>query len=141
MSSQKEAEPLLSIGAVSRKTGVSVDTIRYYERIGLLSPYSRSRGRHRLYTTEELRILSFVRRGRELGYPLDDIRALLELANSGSACGRAKQITERHLASIRERVAKLRKLERALGTMTDQCHPNANSGCPIIDALSGDRSD
>lgn len=131
-----EAEPLLLIGALSDKTGVNIETIRYYERIGLLPPPRRSEGRHRLYTQQDLKVLTFVRRGRELGFSLRDIRALLALGDVGSVCSTAKQITARHLAEIRAKVASLRKLERALRTMTDQCHPETLSSCPIIDALS-----
>ena len=81
--------------------------------------------------------LSFIRRSRELGFPLDDIRALLQLVDGGSSdCRATKDITLRHLADVRGKIASLRKLERALKDMTDACLPGNQSSCPIIDALS-----
>ena len=76
----QDTAPRLAIGALSRRTGVNIETVRYYERIGLLPPPARSEGGHRLYGGGHLMRLNFVRRARDLGFTLDEIRALLELA-------------------------------------------------------------
>jgi MerR family mercuric resistance operon transcriptional regulator len=85
----------LTIGPLSERTGVNIETIRYYERIGLLPAPPRSLGRHRLYDAEQSQRLSFVRRSRELGFSIAEIRALLDLATqSGRGCAEVKAITE-----------------------------------------------
>jgi MerR family mercuric resistance operon transcriptional regulator len=126
------------IGAIADETGVNIETIRYYERVGLLPAPPRSGGRQRLYDEGHVRRLTFIRRGRELGFPLDDIRMLLQLVDAGRLDFSAtKQMTLRHLADLRGKIASLRKLERALATMTSACQPGRQSTCPILDALSG----
>jgi MerR family mercuric resistance operon transcriptional regulator len=124
------------IGDLAERTGVNIETIRYYERVGLLPPPPRSEGRRRMYDAEHIQRLSFVRRGRELGFSLDDIRALLALVDDGnSECGGAREIALRHLDDVHGKIASLRKLERALKTMTDACRPEDQTACPIIEAL------
>jgi MerR family mercuric resistance operon transcriptional regulator len=130
------AEPML-IGELSTRTGVNIETIRYYERIGLIPAPPRKNGRQRIYDESHVRRLKFVRRGRELGFALDDIRTLLVLADRGEqACSETKEMTVRRLADVRGKIASLRKLERALREMTDACRPGRQSSCPILDALS-----
>lgn len=130
------AEPML-IGELSTRTGVNIETIRYYERIGLIPAPPRKNGRRRIYDESHVRRLRFVRRGRGLEFALDDIRTLLALADRGEqACSETKEMTVRHLADVRGKIASLRKLERALREMTDACRPGRQSSCPILDALS-----
>ena len=130
------AEPML-IGEISTRTGVNIETIRYYERIGLIPAPPRKNGRRRIYDESHVRRLRFVRRSRGLGFALDDIRTLLALADRGEqACSETKEMTVRHLADVRGKIASLRKLERALREMTDACRPGRQSSCPILDALS-----
>lgn len=129
----------LTIGALSARTGVAIETIRYYERIGLLASPHRTQGRHRLYSQNDVKLLSFIRRCRELGFSLEDVRALLALANTPSACRVAKSISHRHLTSIREKIASLSKLEHALETLVVRCAPDTQSPCPIIGALAGEK--
>jgi MerR family mercuric resistance operon transcriptional regulator len=130
------AAPIL-IGELSARTGVNIETIRYYERIGVVPAPPRRNGRQRLYDESAVRRLTFVRRGRELGFALDDIRTLLALADRGAAaCAETKEMTLRHLTDVRGRIASLRKLERALRDMTDACRPGRQSSCPILDTLS-----
>lgn len=125
------------IGALSTRAGVNIETIRYYERIGLLPAPPRTEGRHRVYDQSHARRLGFVRRSRELGFALDDIRTLLELAERGEeACAETKEVMLRHLADVRGKIASLKKLDRALGQMTTACQPGRQRSCPIIDALS-----
>jgi len=134
------AGPSLLIGALSSSTGVNIETIRYYERIGLLPPPQRTRGRHRLYTNQHLKVLNLVRRARDLGFSLNDVRALLAVSNTSSPCRTAKAISDQHLANIRARLASLTKLEQALKTMTNKCRPDAQLPCPIIEALAGQQT-
>lgn len=128
---------MLSIGQLAAKSGVKIETIRYYERVGLLAAPPRSQGGHRVYEKGYVQRLKFIRRGRELGFSLDDISALLEFAGrSNLACADAKAITLRQLADVRGKIASLRKLERALRRMTDACAPGETVACPIFEALS-----
>lgn len=130
------AKPLL-IGHLADRTGVNIETIRYYERVGLLPRPPRTQGMHRSYDEGDVRRLAFVRRSRDLGFSLDDIRNLLQLAERGdAACASTKDITLRHLAEVRGKIASLKKLERALKGMSTACRPGRQPSCPIIDALS-----
>jgi MerR family transcriptional regulator, mercuric resistance operon regulatory protein len=108
---------MLSIGQLAAETGVNIETIRYYERVGLLAIPSRTTGRHRAYDKQYVQRLTFVRRSRELGFSLGDIRALLDLSD-GKQDRVARELTLRHLADVRGKIASLRKLERALKAMT-----------------------
>ena len=125
------------IGQLAAETGVNIETIRYYERVGLISAPPRTRGGHRDYNEQHVQRLTFIRRGRELGFSLDDIRALLDLASrTNLACADAKDITLRQLTDVRSKIASLKKLERALKQMSGACQPGTNKLCPIFDALS-----
>lgn len=127
----------LLIGDLAARTGVNIQTIRYYEQIGILPKPPRSAGRHRTYREDHIQRLAFVRRSRELGFALGDIRKLLDLADRGGrASAETKDITVRHLADVRGKIASLRKLERALKEMAEACQPESQCSCPIIDALS-----
>jgi MerR family mercuric resistance operon transcriptional regulator len=126
----------LGIGALSERTGCNIETIRYYERIGLLPPAPRSKGGHRVYGEAQARRLGFIRRSRELGFRLDQIRTLLGLVDGGRhTCARVKRITVDHLDEIQRKVADLRKIERVLKEMATQCDGGTVPACPVIDAL------
>ena len=128
----------LTIGALSKKTGVNIETIRYYEKIELLPAPLRSEGRQRQYDHGQMQRLQFVRRSRELGFSIDEIRALLRLGYQGPfGCSEAKAITERHLADIRGKIADLKKLSRVLSDLTKNCEEGAQAPCPILDTLDG----
>lgn len=125
------------IGELASRANVNIETIRYYERIGLMPPPPRRNGRHRTYDETHLKQLKFVRRGRELGFSLDDVRTLLALANRGDeACAETRAMTLRHLTGVRARLSSLRALERALSGLTKACRPGQQDSCPILDALS-----
>ena len=128
----------IQIGGLSRQTGCNVETIRYYERVGLLPRPSRSAGRYRLYDTDDVRRLAFVRRARELGFTLDEVRALLVLsaANSENTCSEVRDLTARHLADVRAKIADLRAMERVLSQAVRRCDTGGLPGCPLIDTLS-----
>jgi MerR family mercuric resistance operon transcriptional regulator len=128
----------IQIGELSRQTGCTVETIRYYERIGLLPRPSRSAGRYRLYDSGDVRRLAFVRRARELGFTLDEIRALLVLsaADGGNTCSEVREVTAHHLADVRAKIADFRAMERVLSKAVRRCDAGEVSGCPLIDTLT-----
>ena len=127
----------ISIGALSKHTGVNIETIRYYERIGILPAPHRSEGGHRLFAREQVKRLRSIRRSRQLGFSLEEIRALLGLVDGGDyTCAAVKLLTDAHLQSVRRKIADLRKIERVLREMVAQCTDDIVPDCPIIDALS-----
>ena len=129
--------PRLTIGALSEQTEVNIETIRYYERIGILPNPPRSAGGHRLYANEHTQRLVFIRRSRQLGFSLDQVRELLGLSSGRRmTCAKVKTITEQHLADIRRRVRDLQRLERVLSGMAAQCRGDEMTNCPILEALA-----
>ena len=127
------------IGALSKRTGCNIETIRYYERISLLPAPARTEGGHRSYTDEHTKRIRFIRRGRELGFTLEEVRGLLALVDGGDfTCEEVRALTLEHLDEVREKVADLRRLERVLKTMAAQCLGGSVPECPIVDALYGD---
>jgi MerR family mercuric resistance operon transcriptional regulator len=126
----------LGIGTLSRQTACNIETIRYYERIGLLSPATRTQGGHRLYGEVQRRRLGFIRRTRELGFTLDQIRTLLKLIDGGRyTCAEVKRITVHHLDEVRRKVVDLRTIGRVLEAMAATCDGGTVPQCPVIDAL------
>lgn len=127
----------LSIGALSKHSGVHIETIRYYEKIGVMPAPARSAGGYRIYRRDHLKRLSFVRRGRELGFSLDDLRGLLRLVDGHAhTCAEVRTLTLEHLAEVRRKITDLRRIERVLAEIIVQCTGDRVPQCPIIDALS-----
>ena len=125
------------IGALSTETGVNIESIRYYEKIGLMPAPPRTQGRQRVYDSAHLKRLTFIRRSRELGFSLDQIRELLGLAPGHElTCAEVKAMTEEHVTEIRQKVKDLKKLERVLTDLAARCSGDAVPDCPILDALS-----
>lgn len=125
-----------SIGILSERSGVNVETIRYYEKIGVMPIPARSAAGYRIYDLDHLRRLHFVRRGRELGFSLDELRGLLHLVDGHSyTCGEVHELAIRHLADIRQKIRDLRRLEKVMSGMAAQCTRNKVPDCPIVDAL------
>jgi MerR family transcriptional regulator, mercuric resistance operon regulatory protein len=131
----------IQIGKLARQSGCNVETIRYYERVGLLPAPSRSAGRYRLYDSLDVRRLAFVRRARELGFTLDQVRALLALSakDGRDACTEVHNLAAEHLGEVRAKIADLRAMERILADAVRRCAAGELPGCPIIDALSEGR--
>lgn len=126
----------LPIGALSKQSGVNIETIRYYERIGIMPKPQRSAGGYRIYGPEHLKRLTFVRRGRELGFSLNELRALLRLVDGHAyTCIQVHDLAVEHLAEIRRKIADLRRLQRVIGDIAAQCSGDQIPECPIIDAL------
>jgi MerR family mercuric resistance operon transcriptional regulator len=129
---------VISIGDLSEATGVKIETIRYYERIGLLPAPARSDGGRRLYGERHRHMLHFIRSARELGFQIADVRMLLALSEQRGreAEGQAKALTLHHLETVRKKIASLQKLEKALEEMAGVCRPGEQAACPIVEALS-----
>jgi MerR family mercuric resistance operon transcriptional regulator len=126
-----------AIGDVSRLTGVNIETIRYYERIGMLPAPPRTASGRRVYGADERRILAFIRRGRELGFSLPEIRALLDLGAPGEAsCGEVRDIASAHLAGVRSKIVDLLRLEAILADAVAQCTGDTAPVCPVLDVLA-----
>ena len=127
---------LLTRGALAAETGCNIETVRYYEQIGILPPPPRSEGGHRLYGPDLVSRLQFVRRARDLGFTLEEIRELLGLVDGGDyTCAQIEGIALAHVAEIRRKIADLRRLKRTLEAMAAQCSGGRIPACPIIDAL------
>ncbi|HLJ62934.1 MAG TPA: helix-turn-helix domain-containing protein [Stellaceae bacterium] len=127
---------MLTRGALAVRSGCNIETIRYYEHIGILPPPPRSRGGHRLYGPDLIKRLNFVRRSRELGFTLEEIRQLLRLVDgSNYTCAQIETLVHAHARDVREKIADLMKLKSVLEAMAAQCVGGAVPDCPIIDAL------
>jgi MerR family mercuric resistance operon transcriptional regulator len=128
----------IQIGELSRRTGCNIETIRYYERIYLLPAPVRSAGRYRVYDTADVRQLAFIRRARELGFTLDEVRTLLALSanDAQGACAEVRELAASHLAEVRAKIADLRAMDRVLADAVRRCAAGELPGCPVIDALS-----
>ena len=128
------------IGALSAATGVNIETIRYYERIGIMPAPPRTKGRQRAYAEDHLKQLAFIRRSRELGFSLDEVRALLGLAGGHAlTCAEVREMAHAHIADIRQKVNDLKKLDRVMSNLAARCHGRTVPECPILDALSAAR--
>ena len=133
---KRQQEQRLTRGVMAARTGVNIETVRYYERIGILPPPPRSPGGHRLYDVEHMKRLAFVRRSRELGFSLQEVRGLLNLVDGGAGtCDQVKAVTLDHLDDVRQRIADLRRMERVLRGMAATCEGGDVPDCPIIDTL------
>ena len=133
-----KASNALSIGALSKQSGVNIETIRYYEKIGIMPAPGRSAGGYRMYRTDELKRLGFVRRGRQLGFSLDELRELLRLVDGHAyTCAEVHTTTLQHLSEVRRKIVDLNRLERVMADMIAQCTQDLVPECPVIDALFG----
>lgn len=125
-----------TIGPLSKRTGCNIETIRYFERIGLMPQPPRTQRGHRLYSEDHLKRLTFIRRCRELQFTQSQVRDLLLLVDSDSfTCDEVKQMTLQHAGDVRQKIADLRKLERVLKNMVSECNRGAVPECPVINTL------
>jgi MerR family transcriptional regulator, mercuric resistance operon regulatory protein len=131
----------LPIGELSRRSGVNIETIRYYERIKMIAPPPRTVSGRRVYGMTDLRILVFIRRARELGFTLDEIRTLLRLGGPEKAsCREVRAIAARHLEDIRAKLSDLKKLERLLSKTVARCSGRTAPDCPVLEILDIERT-
>lgn len=130
-----------SIGDLSRRTGVKVPTIRFYEERGLLSAPARTTGNQRRYDEDGLRRLSFIARARALGFTMEAIEQLLALDKTPDPPrAEVRSVAVEHLEEVRTRIGQLKNLERELVHLTDLCDGRGVGPCRILNALSGDGS-
>ena len=131
----------ISIGDLAKETGTKVVTVRYYEQIGLLPVPSRTAGNYRTYTNEHMRRLRFIRRCRDLGFTLDQIRDLLRLSSQkDEECADVDRITAQHLIEIEQKISDLKRLARELRRLNNCCQGNGIiADCRILEALSPSR--
>lgn len=125
-----------SIGELSKRSDVNIETIRYYEKIGVMPAPGRSAGGYRIYGADHLKRLSFVRRSRQLGFSLNEIRELLRLVDGHAyTCAEVQALTLNHLAEIRRKITDLKRLKRVMADMAAQCSGERVPECVVIDAL------
>lgn len=128
---------MLTIGNLSRRTGVKVPTIRYYEQMGLIAPAERSEGNQRRYGRSERERLSFIKHARDLGMTIESIRELIDLsAHPERPCDQADRIASEQLKSVRDRIEKLRRLEHELERISTRCSGDQIRDCYVIRALA-----
>ena len=121
---------------LARRTGVNAETIRYFERVGIIAAPERTEGGHRLYDERHVRTLAFVRRARELGFTPDEVRVILRLGGPGRAsCAEVREIAAHHLQQVRAKIADLARLERLLSSTIEQCSGEVVPECPVIDMI------
>ena len=124
------------IDELATRSGVKIETIRYYERVKMLVPPPRTASGRRVYDATDLRILVFIRRSRELGFSLDQIPALLRLGGPEKAtCREVREIATHHLNDIRAKIGDLKKLERLLSSTVARCSGKTAPDCPVLDVL------
>ena len=125
-----------AIGAMSRETGVNIETIRYYERIGIMPKPDRTEGGNRQYNYDQLKRLFFIKRCRELGFSIEEIKALLRMTDRQDfTCGEVHTMTIGHLSNVKKKINDLRRLEKVLKSMADECSRGDVPDCPVIDTL------
>ncbi len=131
------SQALVPIGMLAKRAGSNIETIRFYEKIGVMPKPSRTEGGHRMYSPAHIERLIVIRRTRELGFTLEEVRALLRLSDGReTACSDVKAIAASHLTAIKDKIADLRAMEIVLATLIQQCEDGAGTDCPIIETLS-----
>jgi Cu(I)-responsive transcriptional regulator len=132
----------LTIGKLAEATGTKVETVRYYERAGLIAPPARTSGNYRSYRIEDLERLRFIRRTRDLGFSLEEVRALLDMAQQRDRdCGTVDELAKRHLGDIDRKIADLKALRRELAGVISSCAGGTMAECRILDAFAPAGSD
>ena len=127
---------MLAIGTLAKRTGTKVQTIRYYEQIGLLPEPGRTEGGQRRYGDADLDRLAFIRHARQLGFTLEAIRELLDLSDNPSrSCAEVDVIAHRQLKEVEARIARLEALRKELKRMLQQCRRDTVSDCRVLEVL------
>jgi MerR family mercuric resistance operon transcriptional regulator len=122
---------------LARRTGCNLETIRYYEKIGMMPDPPRTGAGYRAYDGSHVSRLRFILRARELGFAIAEVRGLLDLVDGGTqTCAEVKERTERHLADVRAKIADLRRIEKVLAATAAQCSGDEVPDCPVLNALS-----
>lgn len=123
-------------GDLARRTGVNAETIRYFERIGVLATPQRTKAGHRAYDQNHVRALSFIRKAKGLGFSSAEVRAIVGLGGPGKAnCGDVREIAAHHLEHVRNKIADLVEIERLLAMTIDRCSGRPDAECAVIDMI------
>ncbi|OCK59755.1 helix-turn-helix domain-containing protein [Bradyrhizobium sp. LMTR 3] len=135
----------LKIGALARQTGTNAPTIRYYEEIGLLRSAGRQAGNQRVYSAADVKSLTFIRRCREFGFSIDQVRSLVALVQDpASSCMHARDLAQEHLVAVRAKLTELKALERSIAAFVANCDASCAGGagpdCVILEDLSKGRA-
>jgi MerR family transcriptional regulator, mercuric resistance operon regulatory protein len=134
----KSDRTTVGIGELARLAECRVDTIRYYERIGLMPKPARSEGKQRRFSEQQARQLLFIRRLRDLGFSVEEVTGFLAVRRQDSyACADFKRIADARIAQIRQQIGKLRRLERRLRDIGAHCAEGVTTNCGVIEALWG----
>lgn len=131
------SESSLTRGELARLTGCNIETIRYYEKVGLLPDPPRTGAGYRIYSAAHASRLRFILRSRDLGFTMEDIRGLLGLDDgTAPSCADVRERTERHLADIRAKIADLQRMEAVLSATAARCSGAEVPDCPVLDAIA-----
>lgn len=131
------SEKGLKRAELARRTGCNLETIRYYEKIGMMPEPPRTAAGYRVYDAAHVSRLRFILRGRDLGFSIEELRGLLRLVDRGiHTCAEVQMLTERHLADVRAKIEDLQRIERVLAATAAQCSGEQVPECPVLDALA-----
>lgn len=132
----QDLAPRFTIGVLSRKTGCNIETIRYYEKAGIIPHPARSDGGHRLYGSGHLKRLAFVMKARVLGFTLAEVKALLRLVDERDRpCAEVRDVAASHLRDVKEKLRDLRAMETVLKEMVISCETDQSNECPLIERM------
>lgn len=128
----------LQRAALARRTECNLETIRYYEKVGMMPEPPRTASGYRIYGEQHVLRLRFILRARKLGFTIEEIQGLLSLVDGGTqTCAEVKAMTGRHLADVRAKIADLKRIEKVLASTEARCSGDEIPDCPVLDALSG----
>ena len=123
-------------GELARRTGVNLETIRYFEQTGIIATPPRTEGGHRIYNESHVRTLGFVRRARNLGFSPEEVRTIIGLGGPGKACClEVRKVAAHHLDQVRAKITDLVEIERLLTITIEQCSGYADPDCAVIDLI------
>ena len=127
----------LSVGQVAKQAGVKIQTLHYYEKVGILKPAFRRESGYRAYDRNAIRVIRFIKHAQELGFSLEEIQELLKLKSVNTTkCEGVQKKAHSHLDDVKEKIARLDRIRRVLETLIEQCRERkAGSECPILDVL------
>jgi MerR family copper efflux transcriptional regulator len=129
----------MNIGQAAEQSGVSAKMIRYYEEIGLIRPPRRTESNYRVYDSDEVHVLRFIKRARKLGFSVEETATLLGLwQDKARASAEVKDIATSHIGALETRIAELQGMVNTLRHLADCCHGDDRPGCPILDDLAAE---
>lgn len=129
----------MNIGQAAERSGVSAKMIRHYESIGLVERARRTDGGYRIYDTNDIHTLRFIRRARDLGFSMKEIGQLLGLwRNRRRASGDVRRVAQQHISELDHKIEELQAMRRTLNALVESCHGDRRPDCPILDDLAGD---